>query len=286
MKIEIFDVEHGQCAMIHCPNGKKLMVDAGHNASKPWHPSIHFAGQHIEQLIITNYDHDHTSDLPGVWDGCHINAITRNLTISSASLAAMKADYGMGPGIKRVYQWLRNMEAAPGGFTATIDLGQVWTRSYCNNYGFGPGQFTDANNLSVVTFVTYAGFCILFPGDLEVAGWLKLLENPNFCADLERVTVLVASHHGRANGCCDEIYDYCSPQATVISDAGKQHSTQDTVNWYAYRSGGFQDDQGNSRSVLTTRSDGTITIDVNAFRADWTVKTKSYAAPAPAFRWI
>ena len=42
MKIEIFDVEHGQCAMIHCPNGKKLMIDAGHNGSTPWFPSLHF----------------------------------------------------------------------------------------------------------------------------------------------------------------------------------------------------------------------------------------------------
>lgn len=66
MKIEIFDVGHGQCTMITCPpNGKKLMIDAGHNTGK-WWPSRHFSGQAIEGLIISNFDEDHTSDVENI----------------------------------------------------------------------------------------------------------------------------------------------------------------------------------------------------------------------------
>lgn len=273
MKIEIFDVEHGQCAMIHCPNGKKLMIDAGHNSSRPWYPSIHFFGDDIERLVITNYDHDHTSDLVDVKRCCNVNVITRNPSISSASLSAMKAQTGMGPGIKDIYQWLKDIEANPGGFAASANLGLVTTTTYWNTYGYGVGQFTDANNLSVVTFVHFQGFCILFPGDLEEAGWQQLLKNPNFREDLKKVTVLVASHHGRRNGFCADVFNYCAPRATIISDAGKQHATQETVHLYSYRTVGYQHPDGSTRKVLTTRTDGAITIDVN-FSGMGTVTTE------------
>jgi beta-lactamase superfamily II metal-dependent hydrolase len=136
MKIEIFDVEHGQCAMIHCPNGKKLMIDAGHNGSRPWFPSLHFFGQEIEKLVITNYDQDHTSDLVDLRARCGVKAITANRSISSQNLAAMKAEFGMSAGIRNVYEWLQWLERQPGGSSpASVDLGSVVTTHYWNQHG-------------------------------------------------------------------------------------------------------------------------------------------------------
>jgi len=263
MKIEIFDVEHGQCAMIHCPtSGKKLMIDAGHKTGS-WWPSVHFSGQQIEVLIISNYDEDHTSDVASVLQYCSVNAIRRNMSVNSARLRQMKAQGGMGLGIQHVHDWIQWTETQPGGAPAQVDLGHVTTRSYYNNYGEGVGQFTDANNLSVVTFVTYSNFTILFPGDLEAVGWRQLLLNPAFQADLRRITVLVASHHGRESGCCTEIFNYCAPKAVIISDAGLQHASQETRGWYANRVPGYQETDGTIRKVLTTCYDGTITINVS-----------------------
>lgn len=273
MRIEIFNVEHGQCAMIHCPPlGKKLMIDTGHNGSTGWRPSQHFRGQQIETLIHTNYDEDHASDLVGVKQNCAINGIIHNRTIGSRQLYAMKAECGMGPGVQNIHNWLQWVERQQPGSTVNMDLGQVTRRSYWNSYGTGAGQFTDANNLSVATFVTYAGFTILFPGDLEVAGWRQLIQQPGFLADLYRTTVLVASHHGRENGCCDELFAYWNPYATIISDAGIEHATQQTVNWYATRTLGCRTRAGADRKVFTTRSDGKITIDVDA-QGTWYIST-------------
>lgn len=104
MKIDIFNVEHGQCAMIYCPNGKKVMIDAGHNASKEWYPHIHFFGQEIEHVISTNIDEDHASDLHNVLDYCKVNTILVNPTINSRKLALMKDTNGIGNGgIKRIH---------------------------------------------------------------------------------------------------------------------------------------------------------------------------------------
>lgn len=266
MKVEIFDVEHGQCAMITCPpNGKKLMIDAGHNTGK-WRPSIHFAGCDIENLVITNFDEDHTSDVASVRALCNVNFIYRNPSVTAAALRRMKAEHGMGVGVKHLHDWLVDVESRSGNSSIASDLGYVGVNYYWVPYP----TFTDANNLSLVSFVSYGSFTILFPGDLERQGWKHLLANPNFVADVQRTTVLVASHHGRDNGCCDELFNGLGtltgwmPEATIISDAGKEYATQETVAWYANRTVGCKSRDGNNRKVFTTRRDGNITIDVGS----------------------
>ena len=106
-------------------------------------------------------------------------------------------------------------------------------------------------------------------GDLERAGWRQLLKNPAFRAKLATTTVYVASHHGRENGCCEEIFEICHPELVIFSDGRKQYGTQETRNWYAARTRGIPDFSRPGgllgqplRKVMTTRRDGSITIDV------------------------
>jgi len=262
MKVEIFDVEHGQCAMITCPpNGKKLMIDAGHATGK-WWPSIHFFGQDIEQVVVTNYDEDHTSDIVDLVKYCGVKSILRNPSIKSHHLKYMKAiTGGMGKGVQWLHDWLTRIESTPGGIPVSTDFGHVWTSPYWVDYPY----FTEVNNLSVVTFINYGQFSILFPGDIEREGWKILLQNENFRREVQNVNVLIASHHGRESGCCDELYTLTGwkPQATIISDADKEHETQETVGWYTNRTVGCKVRGGGERKVFTTRSDGNITINVN-----------------------
>src|SRR5256885_1535002 len=66
MHLTIFNVEHGQCALLTYDNGQRLMVDCGHNATTGWRPGDYLASQGItrlENLAITNYDEDHVSGL-------------------------------------------------------------------------------------------------------------------------------------------------------------------------------------------------------------------------------
>ncbi|HTD89543.1 MAG TPA: hypothetical protein VK663_02690, partial [Burkholderiales bacterium] len=87
-------------------------------------------------------------------------------------------------------------------------MGGISSRSFFNSYPY----FTETNDLSLVTFINYAGFQILFPGDLEKAGWQALLLRPEFCSELMRTSILVASHHGRENGFCEDVFNYLKPQ--------------------------------------------------------------------------
>lgn len=51
------------------------------------------------------------------------------------------------------------------------DLGNVRLQFFFNRYG----EFSDTNNLSLVTFLHYRDVHVVFPGDLERRGWEALL---------------------------------------------------------------------------------------------------------------
>jgi len=144
--------------------------------------------------------------------------------------------------------------------------------------------FVDTNNLSLVTLVSYGGFAILFPGDLERAGWSRLLaDQPRLRWWLPQVNVFVTSHHGRDNGCSDDLFNGWRPQLFVISDAVVQHGTQQTGDWYRNRASGAnvirppsivnelrrQLTNQEQRFVVTTRNDNSMQFNVQA-NGHWT----------------
>lgn len=259
MQIDVFDVEHGSCALVTADNGARILIDCGHNSSTNWRPSTHLQNlgvTHLEQLIVTNCDRDHASDLPNIVKQLPISLLMRNPTITEQNLRTIKG-VDMSPGIDTLASMLGTFNApAP-----QIDFAGIQLTTYWNRY---PDDFDDENNLSLVVILKYGPFCMCFPGDMEESGWLKLIERTNLVETMSGVDILVAAHHGRANGKCDLLYKLGNwkPKVTIISDSGIQHATQETVNWYYQRTIGIPWDDGSVRRVLTTRSDGSINIDV------------------------
>lgn len=260
IKVEIFDVGHGACNIITCPNGARIMIDCGSRPSPPWFPSVELGGNRTELLVISNFDEDHVSDLPAVHGFSGFNYLITNPTITSEALEAMKAEGGMGRGVSYANRLLRLLGPGACGWP---DLGGVQLTFYWNRYGF---DFNETNNLSLVTFVRFGSFNAFFGGDLEVEGWRSLLRVPGFIADLSRVNMFVASHHGRANGCCEEVFRFCRPDVFVLADDEIRYGTQCTGEWYGRRAVGIRDFGlpadpvfgYHYRRVLTTRRDGTI----------------------------
>lgn len=266
MRVEIFDVKHGACAMITGTNGARMMIDCGYREGDDgWYPSMQFAGERIEALVIQNLDEDHVDDLPYVWEDLEIGAFYSNPTVTAERLKAMKTQ-GMDAGVTKAHELLQAL--GPGLSGRKARLGDVGVWAYYNRYG---QPFKETNDLSLAVFVEYGRFRMLFGGDLERAGWLELLKIPQFCTDLATVKAIVGSHHGRASGKCNELFQYCTPDIAIFSDGQKQYETQETDAWYRARVNGIVDvtRRPNAlgtiprRHVITTRRDGTITIDVN-----------------------
>lgn len=264
--LEIFDVAHGQCSMLTSDAGAHLLIDCGHNGATGWRPSDMLTRRGIgwiDELIITNSDEDHASDLPNVRQVAGIGILTRNPTIRAADLYHLKASGGMGRGIAALADMTDSYD---GTITTWPDYDGMICRRFWNNY---PHDFIDENNLSLVTVMRWPsvggapGFSILYGGDMEREGWLRLLERDDFFAEMRDITVFVASHHGRHSGYCAELFDWTGlrPTVFVISDCGIQYATQETIALYRARAHGVLHN-GANRKVITTRRDGYITITI------------------------
>lgn len=280
MQIEVHDVDHGGCAVISSPSGHRMMIDCGKSASRGWSPSAAYKGQRFETLMVQNLDLDHVEDMERLVRDVHIDGFFSNPTVSAAAFAHMK-DYDLRGGLQTTYDVLLHCGPEFGSWNHA--LGGVMWKTYFNRYAH---DFSKTNNLSLATFVTYGNFTILFGGDLECAGWTKLLERPDFKLDLMSVNVLVASHHGRENGCCPELFVWCNPELIIFSDGPKQHSSQETDGWYAARAKGINDHTKvpdvygiyPKRRVMTTRRDGTIQISAPG-TGPWTAYRNPRAQP-------
>lgn len=283
MRIEVHDVDHGGCAVVTGPHGHRLMLDCGLSAGRSWFPSIAYGGHRIDTLMLTNLDEDHCEDLKYLWESCPLGAIVSNPTVGAPALRAMKAECGMRGGVTKASEILDTFGHGLIG-TWAHDLGGVQWFAFWNRYG---ADFTDTNNLSLAVLVCFGPFTMLFGGDMEQVGWLKLITRPDFRALLSRTQVYVASHHGRENGCCNEMFDLFKPQLVLFSDGPKQHETQETHAWYRSRTTGIPDYSRRGgvigqplRRVMTTRKDGTITIDVKVDGAFLVTPSKKRAANA------
>lgn len=257
MKIEIFDVELGNCILLTADTGARMLIDCGHNGSTNWRPSTAFPEMGIDVvdlLVVSNYDNDHVSDLPDFLEKVKVRSLLRNKTVSSADLLQLKSEKGVGAGIDRLTKMIDSYTGGP----LSVDWGLMSRRVFHNSY---PADFDDENNLSLVTFIHHGNLHAVFPGDLEKPGWEQLLKNPDFVSELQTVNLFMASHHGRENGICEAAFadGMCSPELVVISDTDIRHETQYTSSWYGNQASGIVIN-GQSRKVLTTRNDGKITI--------------------------
>lgn len=60
-----------------------------------------------------------------------------------------------------------------------------------------------------------------------------MLKNADFRQRLAEVNVFVASHHGRENGYCEEVFQYCKPEGDETAKAAsmvRTHAAQDLSN--------------------------------------------------------
>jgi beta-lactamase superfamily II metal-dependent hydrolase len=146
------------------------MIDCGHNASTGWYPGTYLKQQGItelEALAITNYDEDHVSGIANLFSNVVVRTLYRNPSVSAETLFKLKSEDGIGQGILFLADRISNTFT---GAAPQIDFQGLQFRWFYNQYP----QFDDENNLSLALYMQFHGIGVLFPGDLEGAGWRSL----------------------------------------------------------------------------------------------------------------
>jgi len=164
MKFEILNVDHGFCAYAVGNDGGVLLFDCGHGSSI--RPSTYLPRQGIKRIrrfFVTNYDEDHISDLIDVRRHLDIEILTRNSSVTSAQIRALKT-----PPISPA---MNELLAMIGDFTAAVpshrfDPDGLRVSVFWNDYPV----FTDTNNLSLLTFLDVGNLSFVLGGDLETDG--------------------------------------------------------------------------------------------------------------------
>ncbi len=255
MEVHIFDVERGGCAAIITPSGRLLLIDVGHNGTTGWRPSRWIAArcQPVGCLVITNFDEDHVTDLPELCRAVPIETWVMNWNVTPEWVRREKAQKGgMGRGVARAVEQLAALRTTAG-------VAQDWGPS-CDIRWFNHplSDTADENYLSVVPFVHCGDIRMVFGGDLTTQGWQDFLSDPTFVMYLRNPNIFVASHHGREDGYCPDVFRYCHPAVVIASDKNVQYETQ--VIDYGQHAVGITWNQTDQRSYLTTRKDGKLTI--------------------------
>lgn len=255
MRFEILNVEHGFCAYAVGSDGGVLLFDCGHGSAN--RPSTYLPAlgiTRIRRFFVTNYDEDHISDLLAVRQRLYLEVLTRNASMTAVQIRSLKTP----PISPAMNELLGMVDSFTGGVTPEqLEPAGLSVWCFHNDYP----SFTDTNNLSLLTFLDVGSVSLALGGDLERAGWLALLQKPHVQGLLKRVNVFVASHHGRENGYCPEVFEFCKPRLVVMSDGPIQHDTQLMTGTYAQHATGemFNTPSGlELRKVVTTRKDGNI----------------------------
>lgn len=264
--LQIVNVKHGACALLTMPAPTgfyRVLIDCGHSNSDGvvFYPGRHLKAlnvSYIDALFLMNYDEDHASGFPDLLQqGIKIGSVFGNPSVEPSTVRYLKTEDGMGPGIDAFTKDLatrKQMGIVEGWPTIPgAEFNACW-----NVYP----EFNDENNLSLALELRIYGISFLFTGDMEKPGLSNLLAKSTlFRQMVARTDVLMASHHGRANGVCQSMFDDhgCNPALVVISDDYKQYNTQETTTYYGSKARGCIGFRGQRiRYVLTTRSDGNI----------------------------
>ena len=255
MRLIIHNVGHGAC--ISLTHGDMAMLwDCGREGD--YRPSLFLplmGVSKVDTLFITNYDEDHISDLVSLYNWTKPHILWRNKSINAPRLQQLKmeANGEISPAMEGMLYMIGRYNT-PASASSFEPLG-VRTNVFYNHFSDFP---KDTNNCSLVTFLSCNGTNFVFPGDLEYEGWEKLLLNPEFRDELKRVHYFVASHHGRKNGYCKKVFDYCEPLAVIFSDSNITYATQEMAGIYGQHCPRGVTFRHQHRNVLSTRKDGDI----------------------------
>jgi beta-lactamase superfamily II metal-dependent hydrolase len=262
LKVAFLDVGHGDFAFSQTPLGDYLVIDMGTGDVVPSRFLSKVAT--ISELQVSHPHTDHFDDIvemskktissfrcPNL-DRFEDKVIgwRKNDKVKIAKLREMKSKIAANNGAVR----------SGSGFTHT-----VW---FADNI-----DYKDPNTASAVTTLAYQGVKFLFGGDLPSAGWENLLQKANFVSAISGTSVFKVPHHGRKEGCCQALFDIqgFKPYLCVISDKPIEKDSKNTVatDWYSKRAAGCNVvGYEGKRSVLTTRSDGSIFVQVNE-KGEW-----------------
>jgi len=290
LKLWFLDVGHGDCAYIALPNGAaRLMIDCG-GGNNNWPSKLltHYgvtksAGPiplpnptgkfGLDNLIITHPHGDHISDIANIHDDIGFQHLVGGYRNFIDKIADTSIDFK-----KTGQEAAKKFREIVKRYCATYDANNdrvALAKPHCQVEKFRFIDYEDGidlNHISWLVSITYGVHKVLFTGDLTATAVTRILKSnraEKFKEFVKGTTILKVPHHGRENGCSDEMFDHFGgkPVLCIASDEVLNDRNQGTsyIEWYTARTSDVKvniNGSMESRKVLTTRKDKDIFIEI------------------------
>jgi beta-lactamase superfamily II metal-dependent hydrolase len=289
LNIWFLDVGHGDSAYIELPNGARMMIDCGCGVDH-WPSTLlkHFNvtadypadipdetnKYGIDKLIISHPHGDHIADIESIRDEIKFYMLVGSYSDFIDKITVDDIDFKKrGKDAAKVFievvkrytgQYKKEKDRVHGARpSCTVEKKRF--------IGYSEGM--DLNELSWFVSFSIGGHKVLFTGDMTATGIRKILASPSaqeFADFVYGTTILKVSHHGRENGCSQEMFDLFGdkPIACIASDESLNERNAGTSNieWYRTRTSDtpvLVNGTHESRKIFTTRKDKDIACSIS-----------------------
>lgn len=305
LQLYFLNVGHGDCSFLILPNGCRIMIDCG-GGSDNWPSKLLNAYKinkkedtiptnggtkfGIDALVISHPHGDHLSDITDIHDTIGFRTLYGGYSSFINSVTDDAIDWR-----KRGKTAALNFRQIVKKYTSPVspdnrvaqakpDCHVEYRRFISHSAG------VDLNDISYLVTVAYKGQKILFSGDLTANAVSNILSSSSaqdFKSFIKGTTILKVPHHGRENGCSEELFNLVGkkPLICLLSDEALCQRNEGTANtaWYTARTSDTKisiDGAMSNRKVLTTRSDKDVLLTVSEL-GDVAVKTNYFKEARP-----
>jgi beta-lactamase superfamily II metal-dependent hydrolase len=289
LKIWFLDVGHGDSAYVELPNGARMMIDCGcgdnhwpstllkkYDITQKNPVQIPGESRHygLDNLIITHPHGDHLADIQRIRDEVGFYLFTGGYRSFIDKLSSEDIDFRQrGQTIAEFF--FEVVKHYNGIYESTKDRVQN-ARPACvvEKQRFIPfSEGMDLNELSWFVSFSIGGHKVLFCGDMTSVGVRKILASKKanaFAKFVAGTTILKIPHHGRENGCSEEMFELfgTKPLACIASDEvlNERNAGTSCIDWYHRRTTEVPitvNKRLEARRVFTTRRDKDIFLKIN-----------------------
>lgn len=221
LKITFFDVGQGDAALVHSPNGKHFLVDAGR-----WQPGYnsakyviipHLKEQGIRKLDAIFLSHPHADHIGGILG--LIEAIPIDTIYNSG------ADYD-----SQLFQSYHQKATDHKIPVVSVSAGdQIPLDPSLRIFVYGPSpnaKSSNVNNHSLILELIYGKTEFLFMGDAEQIQEQRLVNNFPNLADTDFLKV---AHHGSKTSSTNRFLETATPQVGIVSVAKQKHPNREAT---------------------------------------------------------
>ena len=214
LRVTFVDVGQGDAALIECPAGEKILVDAGektltHDAGeKTVVPYLRKRGiGYLDAVVVSHPDGDHLGGIPFVLRNIEVGRV---IDADQAASSELYRDYA------GILQSKKHSIARRGQRILQMSNLRLYILHPTEDFVDADSSdgFEGANNSSVVFKLLYGKKSFLFVGDAEIPVEKDLIHQ---YGDFLQSDILKVGHHGSRTSSSEEFLTVLKPQIAVVS---------------------------------------------------------------------